>query len=320
LVTILHLALAVFLFYAVNWIGKHSSTYGYQQLSLFVRADQAPAFNFILKTLTPSAFVILVATACFAIHLDNVVHGVWLVAVYYFGFRILYNLILGRALLLNWLSLTVQTVTGIGASYLAYRYLILPRHPLFPDLDHVGNQLWIILALFIYATFNSVRASGEASARRKNNYLRSRFKTVKNQYGDLIKDQFPSKYMELVAYAVMILETFNRPWIAQAVERAVFPWGSRTLGPMQVYSGTRLSDEESVRVGVRLLKSHFETTKQELVGKRASQYEVIRLALAKYNRDAIYITEVFQLLHILWAQVAPEYRTEFERVYIAVAQ
>jgi len=241
--TTLHIALAVFLFYAVNWIGKHSSGYGYRHLSIFVRSDEAPAFNFILKTLTPAVFVVVVAAASYTFHFDKVVPGIWRVAIFYFAFRLLYNLILSRALLLNWLSLSVQIVAGSSAAYLAYRHLVLPRHTLFPDLDKVGNQLWVVIALFLYAIFNSVRTSGEASARRKNRYLRSRFKTLRAQYEGLIKDQFPSKYMELVAYTILIHETFNRPWIAQAAERAVFPWGSRTIGPMQVYSDTRLSDD-----------------------------------------------------------------------------
>lgn len=318
-ITILHVALAILLFYIINWIGKHWSGYGYLQLSLFLRSDQAPAFNFILRALAPTVFIILVGTACYALHIDKVVPGIWLVAVYYFGFRLLYNLILGRGLLLNWLSLSVQSAAGIGWAYLAYRHLILPRHPLIPDLERIGNQLWIIVALFLYATFNSVRTSGEATARRKNRYLRNRFKTLREQYDDLIKDHFPSRYMELVAYAILILETFNRPWIAQVIERGIFPWGSHTIGPMQVHSTTRLSAKDSVRLGVRLLSGHFEKTKQELSGKHVTRFEVIRLALAKYNRDDNYVKEVLELLHILWAQIAPEYRTEFERMYVTTA-
>ncbi len=315
-ITIIHVALAVLLFYAVNWIGKHSSAYGYLQLSLFVRTDQAPAFNFILKTFTPSVFIILVAAGSYVLNIGKFVPGMWLVAVYYFGFRVFYNLVLGRALLLNWVSLSFQTTVGIGAAYLAYRHLILPRRPLFPDLDTIGNQLWIVVALFLYAAFNSIRTSDEASARRKKSYLGSRFTTLRSLYGDLIKDQFPKPYMELVAYAILVYETFNRPWIARAIERAVFPWHSRTIGPMQVRTRTRLSDRDSVHLGVRQLRECFEATEQELSGNTATRYQVIRLALAKYNRDEHYISEVFQLLHILWAQVAPEYRTEFERMYL----
>lgn len=314
-ITALHITLGIFLFYAVNWIGKYSSAFGYLQLSMFVRSDAAPAFNFILRTLTPTVFIVLVAAVCFAFHFDRVVSGIWLVVVYYFVFRLLYNLVLGRALLLNWLSLSVQIVAGIAAAYLSYRHLILPRRPLFPDLDKIGNELWIMVALFLYAMFNKVRTSGEASARRKNSYLRSRFKVLKEQFDGLISGQFPKKYMELVTYAILIHETFNRPWIAQAVERTLFPWGSHTIGPMQVYSETPLSDEESVRKGVGLLRDNFKTTIQELVGKQTTQSEVIRLALAKYNRDENYIRDIFELLHVLWAQVAPEYRIEFAQMY-----
>jgi hypothetical protein len=39
------------------------------------------------------------------------------------------------------------------------------------------------------------------------------------------------------------------------------------------------------------------------------------MAIAKYNRDEHYIGEVFQVLHILWAQVATDYRTEFETMH-----
>ena len=87
------------------------------------------------------------------------------------------------------------------------------------------------------------------------------------------------------------------------------------IGPMQVHTTTRLSDRDSADLGLRLLKGHFETTLREILVQPSSRYDVIRLTLAKYNRDDIYIREVFELLHILWAQVVPEYRMEFEHLY-----
>jgi hypothetical protein len=121
--------------------------------------------------------------------------------------------------------------------------------------------------------------------------------------------------MELVAYAILIYETFNRPRVAQLIERIIFPWGSHTLGPMQVRTTTRISNWESVVRGTQHLRAAFETTNGELRGKPAARYEIIRLALAKYNRDENYISEMFALLHILWAQVATDYRAEFETMY-----
>ena len=251
IVVITHLGLAVFLFFSVNWIGEHSSSFGYVQLTLSVRGDTSPAFNFILKTLAPTAYIVLVATFFYLLHRDAFVRSVWLVAVYYFGFRLVYNILMSRARLLNWFNVAIQAALGISVAYAAYLHLILPRHPLFPGVESIGNQLWIIIALFVYATLNNIRTSSAGSTRRKNRYLLSRFNDLRGKYGKMIDGQFPERYMELVAYAILIYETFNRPWLARSVERVVFPWLSKTLGPMQVHTKTKLSDRESVAVGTQ---------------------------------------------------------------------
>jgi len=316
LISIAHIALAIILFYLINWIGKHSTAYGYLQMSLFVRSDQAPAFNFIIRTVTPTVFIVLVSTACYSVHGLQLVHNIWLVVTYYFVFRIIYNVSLGRTLLLNWLSLSTQTALGIGLAYLAYVYLIVPRHPLFPDAQEVGNQLWVIIALFLYATFNSVRTSDGASVRRKNRYVRARYTKARQLYDDLIQQSYTAHYMELVTYAILIVESFNRPRLIQGLERITFPWGSHTLGPMQIRTDKRISDRESVQRGVKILKESFERTQQELSAKKFSRYDVIRSVLAKYNRDETYIEEVFQVLNILWAQIATEFRPELEHMHM----
>ncbi len=309
------LGLAILLFLGVNWVGEHSSSFGYLQLSLHVRDAPAPLFNFVLKALAPTVYVIIIATICYLLNRDSLVRDIWLVAVYYFAFRLLFNIAFGRAALLDWPSVLKQATAGIAAAYLAYVHVILPRRFLLPGVESIGNQLWVIVALFLYAVLNGVRTSSARGARRKKQYLRSRFNHLKRDYGDLIYNQFPERYMELVAYAILIYETFNRPWLARLVERAVFPWWSHTLGPMQVNTKTRLSDRESVVIGTRKLRRSFEMTNEELIGKQTSRYTVIKMAIAKYNRDEHYIGEVFQVLHILWAQVVTEYRTEFETMY-----
>jgi hypothetical protein len=317
-VQLVQIVLAVVLFFVINWIGEHSLSFGYLKLGLRVREDSAPAFNFLLKALAPTVYVILIATAFYAFHRDRFTHGIWLLAAYYFVFRLLYNLLLGRARLLNWFSTLTQAAMGVGGAYLAYVYLVIPRKPLLPGAESVGNQLWIIVALFLYAVFNNVRTASTKTVRRKNKYLRSRIDNLRKTYGSLVDKQFPERYMELVAYAVLIYETFNRPALVRFAERLVFPWASRTLGPMQVRTATRLSDRESVAVGTQQLREAFEATKTELHDRPASRYQVIRLALAKYNRDENYIGEVLDVLHTLWAQVTPEYRNEFETMYPSV--
>jgi hypothetical protein len=178
-VIILHLCTAALLFFAVNWIGEHSSSYGYLQLSLFVKNDEAPAFNFILKSLAPAVYIILLGTALYSCNLEKFVARLWLVGPYYFGIRLAVNLLFERGRLLSWSAYGLQCIVGSASCLLAFRYLIVPKRPLFPDLDHIGNELWVILALFLYATFNNIRVSTNRSARRKNRYLQSRYPEIK---------------------------------------------------------------------------------------------------------------------------------------------
>src|SRR3954466_13707384 len=156
-VVLVQFTLAVLLFFAINWVGEHSGTFGYLKLGLSVREDSAPAFNFLLKALAPTVYVILLATVFYAIYRDGLVRNIWLLSVYYFAFRLAFNLVLGRAALLNWFSVVGQSAVGIGASYLAYHHVVMPRKPLFPSTESIGNQLWVIVALFVYAVFNNVR-------------------------------------------------------------------------------------------------------------------------------------------------------------------
>jgi hypothetical protein len=121
--------------------------------------------------------------------------------------------------------------------------------------------------------------------------------------------------MELVAYAVLIYETFNRPWLAQSFERLVFPWFSHTLGPMQLRTSKRITNRESVALGIHKLRQTFETSAQEPAGKSRFRYQAIYSSLAKYNKDDEYISEVLMVLRTLSVRVATAYKLEFETIF-----
>ena len=62
-VIVIHLLLAIILFYLVNWIGAKSRPldFGYVQMSVGLQDDTAPLFNYFFKVLAPVIFMILVA-------------------------------------------------------------------------------------------------------------------------------------------------------------------------------------------------------------------------------------------------------------------
>jgi hypothetical protein len=46
IISLIQILLGIGLLCTVNWIGKHSYSLGYTELPLFVRREEAPAFNY----------------------------------------------------------------------------------------------------------------------------------------------------------------------------------------------------------------------------------------------------------------------------------
>src|SRR5690242_8304857 len=100
-VLLVQLGLAMAMFLALNWIGKLAEASGYLTLDIFLKRDEAPAFNFAFRVLGPVVFLMLAACILYWLQLDRYVRNIWLVVVYSFAFRLFVNLAFGRFLLLN---------------------------------------------------------------------------------------------------------------------------------------------------------------------------------------------------------------------------
>jgi hypothetical protein len=298
---IIYAAVAALLFFLINWLGSHSRNFGYVQLSLHLRTDEAPAFNFVLKAFAPVVATILFATLAYSIGLDEFVVQVWLIAAYYWLLRIGINVLLGRGRLLNWPLLLLQSSVSIGAAFLTYRHLILPRHPLFPKAADVGSQLWVIIALFLYATFNSARSSSAGPERRKVAYIRRQYSMLSAAYGSLVTEGVKGRAdLVAIAYAIMIHENFNRPPLLRSLERLLGPRLVKTFGLMQVQASTRLDDSTSVRLGLEKLQAAYD----RFAAKRGGdQWSMAHAVVADFNRDDEYIMEVMQIKQVLTARV-----------------
>lgn len=284
--------LAALLFMLVNWIGKHSIASGYHQLSLFAKVDEAPAFNFLFRVLAPTVFLVVTAALFYWMGLDEFVVGYYRVAIYYVLLRWLFNLLVGRARLLNWASqLGVASATCVLAFFVD-KHLIATRQSLLPDPASLGNELWLLVIVFLFQAANQLRFSQEGTIRRKDAYLRRRFTDLRARFGKQVTEVAGNdRATERLAYAVMIYETFNRPPIYQAIERyLIFPFKKPTsLGPMQVLASERISDEESVLRGVARLSSGLALQPDQT----EYMYDRVQRALHAYNVRSDYVSEVF---------------------------
>lgn len=302
-IIIVHFLLGIGLFFIINWIGKHSYSIGYMEISIFVKTEEAPALNFLIRVLTPIVYLIIISTVLYYFGFDRFVANIFLVNIYYILFRLFFNLLTNRVLLLNWYRQFIYWVAIAIISYFTYEKIIKVKTNILPDFTTVSNELWIIILIFIFQVTNNIRLSKDATQRRKQNYLKSRFYFFNNLYGSLVKEITKNEILEALTYSIMIYEDFNRPKIARLVENTKFRLTKKqhSLGIMQVTSDRLITDEESVVMGTnKIVKAHNKyLEKTSLQEYNYYEWGIIRDIIADYNGGQSYADEVLRLFSII---------------------
>lgn len=310
-----HFLLAVGLFFILNWIGSHSIHAGYIRMSVLAKADEAPAFNFLYRAFSPVAYITVVSAISYKLQQGWLVKDIYLVVVYYFAFRLAFNLATGRGRLLNWVTQCAYVFVSIPMSYYVYDTLITHKEFLFPTAKELGSAVWLAIVAYAYKTFNSVKLSDERTKIRKANYLNDRYSTYKSLYGELIEGIAETKRQEVLIYAVLIFEAFNRPKLYRLIENVLFYFGfAKTLGIMQVTTERYIDDRESVRLGAtKIVKDHLQAKlKVEARAHPGGSWAVRREVLELYNPDGEYIREVDGLYDEIVNKFYPEEKTDWE--------
>lgn len=296
---LIQFAFGIILFFLINWIGKHSYSIGYVGISIFVKIDETPAFNFLIRVLTPIVYLIIISTTLYYFNLDRYVLNIYLVNIYYILFRLFFNLISNRALLLDWYKQTLYWTSIIIISYFTYIKIIKIKENILPDFTTIANELWIIILVFIYQLVNKIQLSQNGIIKRKRSYLKSRYLNFFKLYGNLIKENTKNEALETVVYAILIYEDFNRPKIIRIIENFKHRLSrkSHTLGVMQIKSDKIISDEESVILGTTKIVNSYKSYISEKLAKKEEPYEwnVINAIITDYNVGTDYLYEVTEL-------------------------
>jgi hypothetical protein len=235
--------LAVLEFLLVNWVGRHSISAGYYPISFVHDEERSPLFNAVFRVLAPTVFLVITAAIWYSVGLDEVVQQYWRVTVFYFGIRWAFNLVTGRGRLLRWVNQVIIAALAIGLSYLTYQQILIDRTSLLPSARGLTDQVWIIVILFLYSTYNRLTLDNtqRSAGKRREDYINAQYKKFRRRFGAIVQEESTSTAAEAIAYSVMIYESFNRPPIYQAIERWILhPLGlAKSLGPMQVQVSRR---------------------------------------------------------------------------------
>lgn len=306
----MHLALALMLFFLVNWIGKHAIDFGYVSTSLFEEPNESIALNFFIRALSPAVFIILISSAVVAVGRPELRLEIFNVVPIYYVLRAFVILLFNRHRLISWSRYIGHSMFGILFAALAYNYLILPNRSLIPDLETAGNELWLALLAFLYAVTNKITLSGGPGARRRNSFVNIHYVSARARYGDQIDSKVPDDLLKLVAYSVLIYEDYCRPPAIRTLERLAVWKKRRTTGIMQVAADEVLTDVESVNRGLDILLTSWEKYSLE-----ENVWSRVRLSISDYNPDDDYIYRVAEVMEILAKRADPSFKATYDSIW-----
>lgn len=307
---LVHIVLAIALFYLVNWLGRHAPERDYVPLSLMVRESTMPAFNFVFKILTPIAIYVLLIVLCQNISvLQPLLNCCYLIVVDYWLFRLFYILATGRAKLMNWFLYAFYAVISIGLAYWIYT-LMEQVNEILPNARSLVDQLWILIIIFLYQLINNLTINRDSTENRKTQYILSQYQKFNQQYGTYISSQCKDLVEEVAIYSIMIYENFNRPQIIRWVENMCFYITKKkyTLGIMQFTTEKYINDETSVQLATRKILLDWQHIIEECKDTEwRVSYKIEELARLYNGGDYSYASEVCGIYEIIISNKIPQY-------------
>lgn len=293
---------AYVIFRITNIIGGHTpEDKGYMSLSLITEKETMPAFNMAFKVLTPLVqFILIVAVAQKTDNLKCLLSNCYMIMTYYWLIRTMYYCLFGYRKLTNWGVVIGYFTTTLFLAVIVYYYMDKVGSIL-PSIEALRDQLWILIALFVYELINKLQINRKATKNRKSTYILAKYKEFQYRYNIIVRNKCRKPIEEVIVYAIMIVENFNRPPIIRFVEYVSFyvTHKEMSLGVMQVKTTKFIDNNESVIRGCEIIQHLIEEELNK--GKEHTSLNTLVHSVAeKYSGgDADYAYEVEDIVDII---------------------
>ena len=300
---IIHFSLAILLFIIQNWIGSRSYSRGYIRFSLLDDKNEALSLNFVLKVFGPIVYLIIVVAILQYLNKPNIANNIINVIFYYLGIRVLFIFLYERASIVNWPRIIFHYASIILVSIIVYKNFINSVETLLPDFSEIKNEIWILILLFLYQIGNGVGDKQIANPlyepeqaflpelkNRKKKYILKKHRIFKSKYEQTISEiSNNDDSFNLIIYAILIFENFNRPRIVRWIERVWVRISKKniTQGIMQVSSNKVITDKESVIIGTKNLYKHYRKYLQA-----EYSYNTFQKVIKRHCPDKKYVRQV----------------------------
>ena len=174
-------------------------------------------------------------------------------------------------------------------SILVYYGFIIRTENMFPSIDEIRDGIWIGIItffgglLFKYVYNNFKLDDLKASAMRKK-YILRKYRKFFKKYDSYVKVE--DFNLNILVYAIMIFEDYNRPWFIRLLEYVKFFYTKEaTLGIMQVKTKKFINNVESIQLAIEKIKKAYSE-------KKIDDFEGIRYVIRDYNNSRNYVDEV----------------------------
>jgi hypothetical protein len=296
MIFVVQFALSIILFLITNWIGGKAIFMGYTNISFVAEEEGSIASNYLIRVASPLVYLIIISSIFYYFGLDNYVKKFYFVSIYYVLIRIVFNIVMGRVLLMGVAKLILYNGSIIAFSYFLYTKVISNRENILPDPKTIVNELWILIILFFVAVINKVQVDNKGIEKRNSRYCIGYISKLSGKYGELVDRMVSNDQLKSIVYAIMIYENFNRPAIVRLMEAVCFTIDKkpRTLGIMQVYTRVFVNDGKSVEIGIRKIVDAY-GTKTEFYNEYPEEYDedtLIHDIIYDYNSDEVYCITV----------------------------
>jgi len=257
----------------------------------------------MLKVFGPIVYLIIVSSLLYKLELDQFVKNIYIVSVYYSILRFIVILLTNKTQFVSWPRYLGHSSLLIIFSYLSYKFLIAEKQNIIPDLKSFANELWIIILVFLYQIINKIEFSNESSKRKKELYIRSKYRDFNRRYGLKIRSTLKNQKLEALIFAIMIFEDFNRPKVVRFLEIISFyvhlKRKPHTLGIMQYKTSSYINDQKSVSLALKKIKLDCLELSKEDDASNKYEYFFVRKIIERYNGGSLYNVEVSDLYDIL---------------------
>ena len=282
----------------INIINYDFVTLKYSTFRFSTKEDSPTGLNMLLKIFFPPIYLVFLSGILYELKYDNLVNNIFFITIIYYGIKwLICNLILNRRILVNWKSEFPCASLATMISFRIYKLFISKTHNIFIPLEELRNGIWMGIITFFFGLiinfiYNQAKLNAEQLKFKTEKYIHKKYTKLKEKYNYIIDEK--DKVIELLTYAIMIYEDYNRPYLVRLIEYLkLFITGEATLGIMQVSTKRIINDDESVRIGYERIKESYCSM------KKMTQEEKINKTISMYNKGQEYLNEIKGIYEVL---------------------